>query len=241
MSQSFKTGLPAAKRFADASIAFDLDGTLVDTAPDLVRALNEVVRPHGINEVNLDDVRAMVGRGSRHLIERAFARECQPLTEPLTDELVAAFIATYKNDIAARSTIFPGVVETLQQMKSAGATLSVCTNKPSALSDKLLDTLDLTRFFDRVIGPERTQAKKPAADHVHSALGDDYAVAGMVGDSAPDVDSARAAGIPSIVLSYGYSENPVSSLGADRIVHAFSDVPKVLAELWHTGGKPGAD
>jgi len=235
MSQSFKTGLPTAKLFANASIAFDLDGTLVDTAPDLVRALNEVVGPHGINEVNLDDVRAMVGRGSRHLIERAFTRERLPLTDNLTDELVTAFIETYRNDIAARSTIFPGVVDTLDWMRSAGATLSVCTNKPSVLSDMLLDTLDLTRFFDRVIGPERTQAKKPAADHVHSALGDKYTVAGMVGDSAPDVDSARAAGVPSIVLSYGYSENPVSSLGADRIVHAFSDVPKALANLWQAG------
>lgn len=235
MSQSFNTGLPVPELFARASIAFDLDGTLVDTAPDLVRALNEVVSLHGIGEVQLDDVRAMVGLGARNLIQRAFAREQKSLTESLTDELLGAFITAYKSDIARRSTIFPGVVATLEQMQSAGATLSVCTNKPSVLSDKLLDALDLTRFFVRVIGPERTQAKKPAADHVRTALGDDYTVAGMVGDSAPDIDSARAAGIPSIVLSYGYSEKPVSSLGANRIVHAFSDVPEALAELWQAG------
>ena len=235
MSQSFKSGLPFPELFARASIAFDLDGTLVDTAPDLVRALNEVVGPCGIGEVNLDDVRAMVGRGSRDLIQRAFAREQRLLTETQTDELVAAFIDTYNNDIAARSTIFPGVVQTLEQLRSAGAVLSVCTNKPCVLSDKLLDTLNLTHFFERVIGPERTQAKKPAADHVRTALGNGYELAAMVGDSAPDIDSARAAGIPSIVLSYGYSENPVSSLGADRIVHVFSDVPEALAEIWQAG------
>jgi len=227
MSEYFQSGL-----FANASIAFDLDGTLVDTAPDLVRALNAVVGPRGLAPVSLDDVRAMVGRGSRALIERSYARENITLEHQEADDLVAAFIEIYQSDIAAQSQIFPGVEDTLSAMLNAGATLSVCTNKPSALSDLLIETLGLTRYFTRIIGPERTGAKKPAADHIRSALGSGHGVSAMIGDSSPDVDAARAAGIPSIVLSYGYSEKPASSLGADRVIHSFSDVPKTLAEIW---------
>jgi phosphoglycolate phosphatase len=227
MSEYFQTAM-----FADASIAFDLDGTLVDTAPDLIRALNQVVGPRGLEPVALADVRAMVGRGSRALIERAFAREQRQLDAIQTDDLVAAFIDSYRSGIADHSQLFPDVVATLELMKDAGADLSVCTNKPSELSDLLVETLDLTEYFDRIIGPERTTAKKPAAAHVEVALGNGHSHAAMIGDSAPDVDAARAAGVPSIILSYGYSEKPVSSLGADRVLHAFKDIPKTLAELW---------
>jgi len=227
MSEYFESGL-----FSNASIAFDLDGTLVDTAPDLVRALNAVVGPRGLAPVSLDDVRAMVGRGSKALIERSFSRENITLEQRDADDLVAAFIEIYQSDIAAQSRIFPDVEDTLLAMMGAGATLSVCTNKPSSLSDHLLETLGLTRYFTRIIGPERTEAKKPAADHVQTALGSGHGVSAMVGDSSPDVDAARAAGVPSIILSYGYSEKPASSLGADRVIHSFSDVPKTLAEIW---------
>lgn len=218
--------------FADAAIAFDLDGTLVDTAPDLVRALNAVILPRGLEPVLTADVRAMVGRGARALIERSYARQGRALPDAEAIAQVAEFIEVYKSDIARDSEIFPGVVETLDRLRQAGASLSVCTNKPSELSDLLMDRLDLTHFFDRIIGPERTSAKKPAADHVFSALGRRTGKLGMVGDSAPDVDAARAARIPSIVLSYGYSEQPANSLGADRLIHEFGNVPDALAEIW---------
>jgi phosphoglycolate phosphatase len=227
MSEYFQTQI-----FADASIAFDLDGTLVDTAPDLVRALNHVVQPTGMAPVALADVRAMVGRGSRALIERAHAREHRILDAAQTDDLVAAFIESYRSGIADHSQLFPDVKATLDVLKNAGANLSICTNKPSELSELLVETLELTAYFDRIIGPERTTAKKPAAAHVECALGSGHTQAAMIGDSAPDVDAARAAGVPSIILSYGYSEKPVSSLGADRVLHAFKDIPQTLSELW---------
>lgn len=221
--------------FSQAAIAFDLDGTLVDTAPDLVRALNAVILPRGLDPVQTDDVRAMVGRGARALIERSYARQGRSLSETDAAEQVGAFIEVYKADIARDSRVFPHVHETLEAMKTAGAKLSVCTNKPSVLSDLLLDSLELTPFFERIIGPERTSAKKPAADHVWSALGQRGGYLGMVGDSAPDVDAAKAAGVPSIVMSYGYSEQPASSLGADRLLHEFGNVPHALADLWRGG------
>ncbi len=216
--------------FDNAAIAFDLDGTLVDTAPDLVRALNAVIVPRGLPAVPLADVRAMVGRGARVLLERAHARSGAEMQDG--DALVAEFIEIYKADVAAESRAFPGVEDTLAWLKHAGARLSVCTNKPSVLSDLLIAELGLAGYFERIVGPERTSAKKPDAAHLRDSLGGAFARAALIGDSAPDVGSARAAGLPVIVMSYGYSENPAGSLGADRVLHAFGDVPRALAEIW---------
>lgn len=218
--------------FENTAIAFDLDGTLVDTAPDLVRSLNAVILPRGLQPVRVSDVREMVGRGAKAMIQRAHDRQGIALDSSDMDELFPAFITAYQADIAADSVLFPAVRETLEQLADAGARLSVCTNKPSGLADLLIAEMKLDGFFDRIIGPERTRAKKPAADHVHDALGTGHRRAAMIGDSAPDVDAARAAGIPSIVLSYGYSEKPAGSLGADRLIHEFSDVPEALADIW---------
>ena len=218
--------------FGQASIAFDLDGTLIDTAPDLVRALNATILPDGLAPVPVLAVRAMVGRGSQALIERAYASQGCLLEPNRTAELVARFIEIYQAEIAAHSRVFPHVEATLARLQRAGATLSVCTNKPSVLSDLLIGEFRLTDYFARIIGPDRTTAKKPAADHIHTALGSGYSRAAMVGDSAPDVGAAQAAGVPSIVLSYGYSEAPAGSLGADRLLHDFSDIPGALAEIW---------
>ncbi|WP_291844015.1 HAD hydrolase-like protein [Maricaulis sp.] len=219
-----------AALFADAAIAFDLDGTLVDTAPDLLRALNAVILPRGLAAVELHAVRAMVGRGARALLERAHASQGRAFEN--ADQAVAEFIEIYRQDVAAHSRAFDGVEATLGWLRSQGSRLSVCTNKPSVLSDMLIGELGLSGYFDRIIGPERTRAKKPAADHLLDALGDGYSRAALVGDSEPDVASAAAAGLPSIVMSYGYSERPADSLGAGRVIHAFSDVPLALAELW---------
>lgn len=220
--------------FASAAIAFDLDGTLIDTAPDLVRALNATIQPMGLAPVPVHELRALVGRGARALLERAFAQQGQTLSPDEAPDLVARFIEIYRADIAADSRVFPHVEATLARLQQAGASLSVCTNKPSDLSDLLIAKFKLTDYFARIIGPERTTAKKPAADHVHSALGSGHARAAMVGDSAPDVGAAQAAGVPCIVMSYGYSEAPAGSLGADRLLHDFSDIPGVLAEIWRT-------
>ncbi|WP_417484169.1 HAD hydrolase-like protein [Maricaulis salignorans] len=218
--------------FGQASIAFDLDGTLVDTAPDLVRALNATIQPDGLAPVPVDDLRALVGRGAQALLERAYAQQGRVLSPDATPDLVARFIDIYQADIAAHSRVFPQVETTLARLQRAGATLSVCTNKPSVLSDLLIAEFKLTDYFARIIGPDRTTAKKPAADHVHTALGTGHRRAAMVGDSAPDVDAARAARVPSIVLSYGYSEAPAGSLGADRLLHDFGDIPGALADIW---------
>ena len=218
--------------FQGAAIAFDLDGTLVDTAPDLVRALNAVIAPDGLQPVGDHEVRAMVGRGARALIERAYASREIDLDAARIDQLVAHFIEVYHAGIADLSRPFDGCVATLESLREQGARLSVCTNKPSFLADALLAELNLESYFERVIGPDRTTAKKPDAAHFFSAITDGGPNVAMIGDSKPDVACARAANAPVIVMSYGYTETPAHNLGADRVLDDFSEIPAALKALW---------
>lgn len=218
--------------FHGAGIAFDLDGTLVDTAPDLVRALNEVVAADGLENVALADVRAMVGRGARVLIERAYAAQNRKIDSAAVDARVADFIGIYRSGIADRSRPFDGGVDVLEALKARGARLSVCTNKPSELADALLGTLGLTHYFERIIGPDRTEAKKPDAAHFWSAVGDAGPNLALIGDSITDTACGKAAGIPCIIMTHGYSEIPHRALGADAVLDNFGNLPETLEKLW---------
>lgn len=220
-----------------ARIAFDLDGTLVDTAPDLVRALNESVVPLGFDPVPVEAVRAMVGRGARALIRRAFVREgrAEP-HEELVEDRLDVFMMAYRADIARHSRPFEGVEAALDSLALAGARLSVCTNKPTSLAIPLLEALSLKDRFERVIGPEDAPAKKPDPAHLHVAVGGepiDHACV-LVGDSEPDALAAKAAGAGSVIFEGGYSEKPARTLGADRLFDAYDALPGLLAELIDT-------
>ena len=220
-----------------ARIAFDLDGTLVDTAPDLVRALNESVVPLGFDPVPVEAVRAMVGRGARALIRRAFVREgrAEP-HEDLVEDRLDVFMDAYRADIARHSRPFEGVEAVLDSLTAAGARLSVCTNKPTQLAIPLLDALNMRSRFERVIGPEDAPAKKPDASHLIVAMGGapiDHACV-LVGDSEPDALAAKAAGAGSVIFEGGYSEKPARTLGADRLFDAYGALPGLLAELIDT-------
>ncbi len=221
------------ERLKGAAIAFDLDGTLVDTAPDLVRALNISIAPYGLAPVPIEAVRAMVGRGARALIARAFERESRALEAALHEEALHRFLEAYGADIAVESRIFDGVEAALDTLTQAGATLSVCTNKPSALARQLLDALALAGRFERITGPEDAPAKKPDPSHLLAATGDPVAgrFVALVGDSEPDALAARAAGAAGVLYTRGYSEKPVSTLGADRLFEDFATLPGLLAEL----------
>lgn len=216
-----------------ARIAFDLDGTLVDTAPDLVRALNAAILPAGLDPVPLAAVRAMVGRGARALIQRAHERAGVP--EPDEQTLTARlehFLTSYRSGIADQSAPFDGVEAALDTLIEAGAQLSVCTNKPTWLAVPLLEAVGLKDRFVRIIGPEDAPAKKPDPRHLETALGgpaDRTCV--LVGDSEPDALAARSAGAWSVIFEDGYSEKPAGALGADRLFRRFDELPGVLAEL----------
>ena len=216
-----------------ARLAFDLDGTLVDTAPDLVRALNEAVAPDGLGPVPIDAVRAMVGRGARALIERAYMREGKPALAPeALDERLERFLTSYRAGLSDQSRIFDGVEDALNVCAEHGAVLSVCTNKPTHLAVPLLEQLGLAGRFVRITGPEDTEAKKPDGRHLETAIAGkaDYKTV-LIGDSEPDVLAAANSGAGSIVFTGGYSEKPVHALGADRLFESWIDLPELIAEL----------
>jgi len=216
-----------------ARIAFDLDGTLVDTAPDLLRALNDAITPAGLAPVPLAAVRAMVGRGAKALILRAHERAGlpEPGQEALAERL-DHLLKSYRDGIADQSAPFPGVEACLDALLKAGAELSVCTNKPTWLAVPLLEAVGLKDRFVRIIGAEDSPAKKPDPRHLEAALGGaaDRTCA-LVGDSEPDVLAAKAAGAWSVVFEDGYSEKPAGALGADRLFRRFDELPSALAGL----------
>jgi phosphoglycolate phosphatase len=219
---------------AGATIAFDLDGTLVDTAPDLLRALNQVLHEEGLAPLDYDKARMMVGRGAKSLIEQGYAATGLPLSPDNSPALVERFVAVYRERIAAESRPFPGVVEALETLAQAGAELVVCTNKRTDLSIALLDALDLSRHFTAVVGADAAPAAKPDARHLIFAIeqaGGDVAHALMVGDSITDVNAARNAGVPVIVTSFGYTDIPPADLGAAAVIDHFDQLPKLALSL----------
>jgi len=215
------------------SLCFDLDGTLIDTAPDLVRVLNTVIAEEGLPETEFEEARKAVGYGSRALINGALMRERKTLPEARIDELQQLFLKLYAEDICRLSTPFPGVIDTLKALKLRGAELSVCTNKPGYLARPLIEKPGLTSLFIRTVGGDDLVRNKPYADHIWKAAGHrgQHRRIIMVGDSRPDILSARNAKEPSIVMAYGYSTIPVVKLGADRILRNFREIPDVVVEL----------
>jgi phosphoglycolate phosphatase len=217
------------------AVIFDLDGTLVDTAPDLVGSLNILLRDQALPTLPLETARMMVGRGAAALVEMGFAAAGKPLDEITRTRLVARFIEIYRARIADESRPYEGVVETLETLGAAGATLAVCTNKITALSLALLDALDLTGRFAAVVGGDKAPAPKPDARHLLTAIaaaGGDPRRALMVGDSISDIGAARAANVPSVVVSFGYTEIAPADLGADFLIDHFSQLPPLAARLF---------
>lgn len=219
---------------AGATVAFDLDGTLVDTAPDLVGTLNWLLRAEGIAPLPLAQARPLIGHGARRLIERGFAAAGAPLEAERLAELFDRFIARYVEHIADESRPFPGCVAALEALAGAGATLAVCTNKPTELSITLLRALDMERLFAAIVGPEAAAAPKPDPRHLEAAVaaaGGSMGRALMVGDAATDAGAARAAKAGLILVSFGYTEIPAHELEPDILIHRYEDLPGACARL----------
>lgn len=216
-----------------AVVAFDLDGTLVDTAPDLIGALNTLLAEEQLPQVPTASARHLVGRGARFLIERAFSEAGQPLHPDQGPVLVDRFIAAYLARIAQESVIFDGLEAALDLLSGAGARLAVCTNKRTDLSVALLDALGLTRRFEAVIGSDLA-AQKPDPSLLFLAIeraGGTPARALFVGDSVVDLATARAAKVPVVGVSFGYSEEPLRAADFDALIHSYVDLPAVAARL----------
>ena len=213
--------------FAGATIVFDLDGTLIETAPDLVGTLNVLLTREGIAPLPLAQARDMIGQGAKALIARGFAAAGAPLSDSDLARLFDDFIVHYLAHIADESRPFPGLLTALDALAAEGAILSVCTNKRTDLSLALLDALGMTHRFAAVVGGEAVAAQKPAADHLIAAVeraGGDLSRAVMIGDSASDAGAARAAGVPLVLVSFGYTDIPAADLGADVLIDHFDDL-----------------
>jgi phosphoglycolate phosphatase len=192
-------------------VVFDLDGTLVDTAPDLIHALNAILGDESIPAIPFDIARPMIGAGVRPLLEQALAERGQFPGEAAMDELFARYIRRYQDHIADRSRPYPGLENALDRLGADGFTFAVCTNKYEALSLRLLDALGLTSRFAAICGQDTFAMKKPDPDSLRLTIaraGGDATRAIMVGDSETDVSVARAAGIPVIGVDFGYTRTP---------------------------------
>ncbi len=220
------------------ALVFDLDGTLVDTAPDLLVALNFVLVREGRRPVDLIDLRTLVGFGARTLLAEAFKMTGSPADPTRLEGLRDAFIVHYRDHIADGSRPFPGVVETLEAFQAEGARMGVLTNKPHELTDLLIRKLGLAKYFGAIFGQGRRPYTKPDArifPDVLAELGGPGAGALMIGDSVTDVLTARNAGAPVILVPYGYTPEPASTLGADAVVDGFADIPAAVRRLLGTG------
>jgi len=216
------------------TIIFDLDGTLVDTAPDLIATLNLVLAQEGLPPIAYDAARRLIGGGARGMIERTLAAEGRKPSKPELDRMFASFIEHYAAHIADRSRPFPQVEAALEHLTEAGHRLAVCTNKLEWLSVRLLDRLKLTRHFAAICGQDTFGVQKPDPQMLRLTIaraGGQPTRAIMVGDSGTDIRVSRAATVPVIAVDFGYSEVPIETLQPDRIIGSFADLPAAIDEV----------
>ena len=217
--------------FKGSTIVFDLDGTLVDTAPDLTNALNDTLTRHGHAPVAIEAIRGCVGHGARVMIEQALARAS---AEGDVDRMLAEFLVHYETNIARESRPYPGAIAALDRLSGQGATLAVCTNKRESLSRLLLQELEIEHYFVALAGRDTFPVAKPHPGHLTGVI----ALAGgspsrsvMVGDSDIDLRTAKAASVPAILVSFGYGAAPLDGFAPEAVIDHFDALEGHAARL----------
>jgi phosphoglycolate phosphatase len=220
-------------------LVLDLDGTIADTAGDLIGTLNMVLADEGLAPVSLEEGRAMVGAGARALIERGFAAAGAPLAPEKLETLFHKFLAIYEDRIAEESTLFDGLEASLKRFAEAGWKLAVCTNKIESASVKLLEALGVAHMFAAICGQDtHRDGGKPVAKPDARALTMTIAMAGgektnciMVGDSKTDIQTAKNAGVPVVAVDFGYTDVHVGQLDPDVVISHFDALWDAVAAL----------
>jgi phosphoglycolate phosphatase len=215
------------------TIVFDLDGTLIDTAPDLVESLNHTIAARDLPSVGYEDLTHLVGQGARVMIQRAFALRSAPLADDEIPALLDRFIDHYEAGMPGKSLPYPGLVDALDRLRAAGFRMAVCTNKMERLALPLIDRLDLTGYFEAIAGGDTFAFRKPDPAHILATVdraGGTPDKVLMIGDSINDILAARNGNIPSIAVPFGYSDVPVEDLGASHVIGHFDELTVELVE-----------
>jgi phosphoglycolate phosphatase len=217
-----------------AAILFDLDGTLVDTAPDLAGTMNDILGKLGLAPLPVQEVRPLVGHGARALLLRGLERHSHTVSPEELEQMLVAFFDIYASRIAKESRLYPRTQMTLDLLSAGGASLGVVTNKPEDLSRLLLDALGIADRFGALIGRETAARPKPHPDPILLAAARLKVAIGrcvMVGDSDTDVAAAKSAGIPIVLVRHGYTSVPADELGANLVIDGFAELIAALPPL----------
>ncbi|MEM6495098.1 MAG: phosphoglycolate phosphatase [Pseudomonadota bacterium] len=215
-------------------VVFDLDGTLLDTAPDLVEAVNTVLVTAGGKAVEEDWMRPNVSFGGREMIRRGLIAQGIESNDEELGRLFEEFVGYYSKNISAKTQPFPGLFDELARLKELGVKLAVCTNKMEGLTWPLLEQMEMTHWFAAVTGRDTFPVSKPDPRHLLGTIaraGGDPNRAVMIGDSNTDIKTAKAAGIPVVAVTFGYTDVPVTELGPDRVISHYDQLQAALDQL----------
>jgi len=215
-------------------VVFDLDGTLIDTAPDLIGTLNHILTRDGYKAVEYQTAREAIGAGAKRLLENGLAQQGQATSPARLEELYQDYLVHYAEHIADSSIPFPGLEMALDMRQANSCVLAVCKNKLEWLSVRLLERLKLSQRFAAIVGQDTIKIAKPdpaVLRHTIAAAGGSIERAVMVGDSETDILTARAASVPVVAVDFGYTVTPVNQLGPDRIISHFDALPEAVRAL----------
>lgn len=219
------------------TLVFDLDGTIVHSAPDLANAVNHVLVPLGKDPLSMMEVQSMIGNGMPKLLERGFAARGVDGSENEFQQHFEVFCDFYTENSCVDTVTYPGAVEMLKKVREDGYLTAICTNKLETVTKVIMDQMDLSRLFDGVVGAEPPRPRKPDADPVYLAIerargSRDNSI--MIGDSPADIGAGMAANLPTIAVSYGYSNVPPAELGADMLIDLLSEVSGAVRKIQDT-------
>lgn len=215
-------------------IIFDLDGTLINSIPDMCREISLFLNAHGRRSLTEKETISIIGHGAPVLLKGAFALTGAPIKENEMPSLLSAWLTQYGKAEMAETKPYPFVVETLIKLKEKGCRLAICTNKPHVPTEAILTKLDLKKHFDVILDADALPERKPRPEPLWEAVkrmngSNDSAV--MVGDSETDAETARAAGMPVILLSYGYTHVPYEEINPDALTDSFANLPDIIEKL----------